>query len=381
MTPTTAATSNRRMVTLVPGTRVTVLMGIALVALALVVVACSNPDRPTLVDASNSATTVDPGTVPLDATAAPDPSAAPGVTATPDASLVPAEPEEPELLDAAGNPIAVSADGRYRPEVGDEPATIAAQITSIEQALRSPDTAPEALPDLGHHQQVIYRHLGRHPEWDDAVLAAVPEEFHPSVIANVNARREFQQMRSSYSGTVPAWQIIEPEPAEALLGYYREAEAISNIEWEYLAAINLVETGMGRILGLSTADAQGPMQFIEATWADWGEGDVNDPRDSILAAARYLSGRGGSPGDMAGALWAYNQHENYVNGVTFYAELMKADPDAFLGLYHWEIHFMSSAGDLWLPVGYDYAESTPIEQFLADHPEAAPPPGGWVPPG
>ncbi len=34
--------------------------------------------------------------------------------------------------------------------------------------------------------------------------------------------------------------------------------------WYYLAAINLIETRMGRIDGLSTAGAQGPMQFLPA---------------------------------------------------------------------------------------------------------------------
>ena len=42
------------------------------------------------------------------------------------------------------------------------------------------------------------------------------------------------------------------------------------IDWTYLASIHLVETRMGRIRGTSVAGAQGPMQFIPATWASYG---------------------------------------------------------------------------------------------------------------
>ena len=93
---------------------------------------------------------------------------------------------------------------------------------------------------------------------------------------------------------LPAWRIIQPEPAANLLNYYRKAEAATGIEWEVLAAVNLVETGMGRIDGTSVANAQGPMQFLPTTWAEPGIGAGNcllytspSPRD--YAASRMPS--------------------------------------------------------------------------------------------
>ena len=63
---------------------------------------------------------------------------------------------------------------------------------------------------------------------------------------------------------------------------YRKAEAATGIPWEVLAAVNLVETGMGRIDGISVANAQGPMQFLPSTRAERGigKGDIRDPHDA-----------------------------------------------------------------------------------------------------
>ena len=82
----------------------------------------------------------------------------------------------------------------------------------------------------------------------------------------------------------------QAEPSEKLLYYYQKAEKLTGIEWEVLAAINLVETGMGRIAGVSVANAHGPMQFLKTTWQLPGigmGGDINDPHDSIQAAATF----------------------------------------------------------------------------------------------
>ena len=173
---------------------------------------------------------------------------------------------------------------------------------------------------------------------------------------------------------MPAWRIIPPEPADDLLRYYREASAATGIPWEVLAAINLVETGMGRIDGVSVADARGPMQFLPTTWAQpgIGKGDIRDPEDAIHAAARDLVRRGGLR-DIRRGLWGYNNSRHYVRAVLLYAELLRLDPRAFTGLYHWEIHYASSEGDLWLPVGYNQGRPLPVATYLERFPASAPP--------
>ena len=47
--------------------------------------------------------------------------------------------------------------------------------------------------------------------------------------------------------TLPAWRIIPTAPADELMRLYREAEVATGVGWNYLAAINLVETRFGSI--------------------------------------------------------------------------------------------------------------------------------------
>lgn len=151
---------------------------------------------------------------------------------------------------------------------------------------------------------------------------------------------------------LPRWRIVEPRPAKELLGYYKLAQRRSGVPWTYLAAINLVETRMGRIRGTSTAGARGPMQFLPSTWDLYGAGgDINDPRDAILAAARLLTHHG-APGDMANALWHYNPSDSYVGAVLEYAGTMQRSAPAYRGYWHWRVLYRHTRGTYVLPVGY-----------------------------
>jgi hypothetical protein len=256
------------------------------------------------------------------------------------------------------------------PRAATDPTALAQQLIVAERAIRDPATAPEVLIAAGRLQQVAYRQLGVHPEWDARVLATVPPELAEPVMLNAASRREFRSMHRRLSDTLPAWRIVAPEPPDTLLGHYREAEAAFGVGWEYLAAINLVETGMGRIRGTSVAGAQGPMQFMPATWAAYGAGDINSARDSILAAGRYLAANGfANPGGIDGALYRYNNHPAYVRGVAALARVMELDPRAFYGYYHWEIFFLSALGDVRLPVGYEATQPIPVADYLATHPQ------------
>ena len=157
-------------------------------------------------------------------------------------------------------------DGRKYPLVPADTAELATLLAAVEEVLRDPATPPEALPDLGHQQQVIYRVLSTDQPRANQVVNALPPRWRSVAERHLAARREFVRMSRGRGPTMlPAWRIIQPEPADKLLSYYQKAEAATGIEWEVLAAVNLVETGMGRIDGVSVANAQGPMQFLPTT--------------------------------------------------------------------------------------------------------------------
>jgi membrane-bound lytic murein transglycosylase B len=251
------------------------------------------------------------------------------------------------------------------------PAQAARQIVAAEDAIADPETSPDKLAAAARIQQLAYRQLGRRPDWDARVQALLPERLVEVVGANIASRREFRSMHTDLSRTLPAWRIVQPAPAADLLRFYREAEREFGVGWEYLAAINLVETGMGRIRGTSVAGARGPMQFLPSTWARYGEGDVNSPRDAILAAGRYLAANGfARPGGKARALWRYNNHPAYVRGVTHLAKVMERRPRAFLGYYHWDVYYLTTEGDVLLPVGYEATRPIPAKRWLERHPQS-----------
>ncbi|HEV2218758.1 MAG TPA: lytic transglycosylase domain-containing protein [Candidatus Dormibacteraeota bacterium] len=124
-------------------------------------------------------------------------------------------------------------------------------------------------------------------------------------------------------------------PVDALRGYYLEAQRKYGVDPSYLASINFIESSFGRNNGPSSAGALGPMQFLPGTWADWGQGgNINDPHDAILAAARYLV-HYGAPGDMYTAIFHYNLDTDYVDAVESFALAIRQDPTWLDRLYYW----------------------------------------------
>jgi hypothetical protein len=149
----------------------------------------------------------------------------------------------------------------------------------------------------------------------------------------------------------PRWRIVAPPPPGRLLGYFQAADARYGIPWQYLAAVELVETRMGRIRGRSPAGARGPMQFEPATWAAYGRGSIDSQHDSILAAARFLAANGGRR-HIGGALFHYNPSRSYVTAVESYAREMQHDRRAFYGYYVWQVLYRTTRGTFLLPLGY-----------------------------
>ncbi|HEV7936816.1 MAG TPA: lytic murein transglycosylase [Solirubrobacteraceae bacterium] len=122
-----------------------------------------------------------------------------------------------------------------------------------------------------------------------------------------------------------------------LLPIYQAAGAAYGIPWQVLAAINEVETDYGRDLSVSSAGAEGWMQFLPSEWSQYGV-DVNNsgyedpynPADAIFAAARYLKDAGGDT-DIRAAVLAYNHSRAYVESVMLRARLLAGTPPELLG--------------------------------------------------
>jgi len=127
----------------------------------------------------------------------------------------------------------------------------------------------------------------------------------------------------------------DAKPVSNLRSYYLEAQRLYGVDASYLASINYIESNFGRINGPSSAGAQGPMQFLPGTWANYGNGgDINDPHAAILAAARYLV-HYGAPYNMRLAIWHYNLDYDYVDSVESFARAYRADPGWLDRMYYW----------------------------------------------
>ncbi|MEZ5411254.1 MAG: lytic transglycosylase domain-containing protein [Acidimicrobiales bacterium] len=255
--------------------------------------------------------------------------------------------------------------------VPDTPQALAAELTRVETELGRADLTEAGAAPWGRRQQVLYLVLSSNPSWAPEVTAAVDETVRPVVELNWEARRNLSALVNSekLADTVPAWDIGAPRPADELLGYYREAADATGVPWEVLAAINLVESRMGRIRGLSTAGAVGPMQFLPSTWSGCCTGDPTVDRDAIIGAATYLEQRGALR-DLDRAIHGYNNSDHYVRAVRAYADTLAAAPSRYYGYHAWEVLFLSSVGLLRIPQGYHQTEPVDAAAWLSQHPDA-----------
>jgi hypothetical protein len=237
------------------------------------------------------------------------------------------------------------------PVAAGEAAALLEQLITAERAVRDPAVTGSELAYMGHLQQLVYFRLIERADLRDAVFDGIPKDLRRAADLNIAAGANLWLWDSTHVTELPEWRIVSAPPLPDLMTYYREGEAEFGVPWYYLAAINLVETRMGRIRGDSYAGAQGPMQFMPKTWDAYGAGDINDPRDAILAAGRYLRATG-APERMERAIWWYNHDNEYVDAVMKYGEVMRDDSNAFRGFYGWQVYYVMSNGTVLLPEGW-----------------------------
>lgn len=105
--------------------------------------------------------------------------------------------------------------------------------------------------------------------------------------------------------------------------YQRAAATCPGLPWGVLAGIGQVETDHGRATAVSSAGAEGPMQFLPSTFAIYGvdgngdgKADINNQADAVYSAARYLCASGGGvPSTVRDAVFSYNHSTQYVDTV------------------------------------------------------------------
>ena len=124
-------------------------------------------------------------------------------------------------------------------------------------------------------------------------------------------------------------------PVGYLTWYIGAAQTCQGLPWAILAGIGKVESDHGQSdlpgvhAGANAAGAEGPMQFLPATFGEFAvDADPAlpvspyDPADAIYTAARMLCADGARGGSIAGinqAIFAYNHASWYVTEVLSWA--------------------------------------------------------------
>jgi len=193
---------------------------------------------------------------------------------------------------------------------------------------------PRAALRAAATERAIVHRLAASPALARRTIAQLRRPLHATLALDVRAAVDLRRLAGPpSSGPVHHLHLVPPLPAGTLLADYRRAQARFHVRWQTLAAVNLIESAFGRVVIRSSAGAQGPMQFMPATWRAYGlGGHVRTARDAILGAANYLH-RSGAPEDQRRALLAYNHSTLYVDAVLAYARAMTVDPLGFAAYY------------------------------------------------
>jgi murein DD-endopeptidase MepM/ murein hydrolase activator NlpD len=188
----------------------------------------------------------------------------------------------------------------------------------------SPAPAPRNKAKSGHEANGSSR---AHARTRKGPLAALPSTLTPPLPLSLGGA----------FGGIPSFFIESFRVPPFLLPIFQAAGSAYGVPWQVLAAINEIETDYGRDVSVSTAGAEGWMQFLPSSWATYGvdangDGfrDPYNPADAIFAAARYLRAADAAT-NIRGAVFAYNHSQGYVESVLLRAKLLGGTPAELLG--------------------------------------------------
>jgi membrane-bound lytic murein transglycosylase B len=221
--------------------------------------------------------------------------------------------------------------------------TTAELHTAVKSWADKSKAPPREVMLLALYQQRVYRLLARDDRLARRVLVRLSHPLAATSRDLLFAHRELYRLTPPIRGA--RIRVGMARPAATLLDYYREAQRRFRVQWNVLAAINFVESKFGKLRSASATGAQGPMQFMPATWRQYGlGGNVHEARDAILGAANYLHASG-APRNLRRALYAYNHSSAYVDAVQRYARRIGADRMTFFALYNWQVFVKTPSGD------------------------------------
>jgi membrane-bound lytic murein transglycosylase B len=253
------------------------------------------------------------------------------------------------LVAGASIAAAVSAPPPPNAAIPRDPGRLARTLTETDAALRAAIDAwtsrganrgPVMLYAL--YEQRIYLLLAQRPALSRRTIPRLSPRLARDARTNVVAKREL--WRITPTSRLRRFKTGASLPAPVLLRYYREAERRFKISRHVLAAINFVESSFNKLRNSSAAGAQGPMQFMPATWRAYGMGgNVHDPHDAIMGAANYLRANG-APQNYRRALYRYNPSPLYVDAILRYAARTKRDRHAFYEYYSWQVFVRTPSG-------------------------------------
>jgi membrane-bound lytic murein transglycosylase B len=176
----------------------------------------------------------------------------------------------------------------------------------------------EALMTFNHiHTTTI--HIGQH--------LRLPPQAHVNHVESHKAT-SLHSIHSSMPVNVHLSSALKHLPKN-LIPVYQAAGKKYDVSWTVLAAIHRTETSFGMSGAYkSSAGAEGPMQFLPATFGEYGvtaEGQHGKPNidnvyDAIFSAANMLS-KHGYAAHPRQAIMAYNPSAQYVNHVMKISEV------------------------------------------------------------
>ena len=232
-----------------------------------------------------------------------------------------------------------------------DPRRLAEKFAETKQALNAGIDAWRAEPSSrppnevtldALYEQRIELFLAQNRSMSRKVVARLPAALARDVRTNLAAKRELWRLTpKSHRHRFETGRALPPA---TLRSYYRAAQRRFGVRWSLLAAVNFVETAFNKLRNESATGAQGPMQFMPATWRAYGlGGNIHDPHDAILGAANYLHANG-APRDNARALYHYNPSRLYVDAVLRYERRIRSDPRAFYEYLAWQVYVRTPRG-------------------------------------